>query len=199
MFPFLQSSLHLCSLHHCLHPIIPFPNRPSLPKIMTNIRRNRTEILEGHSETLQTLRVRLLVFKLSVLWEAAVSFYPMSNVLWAKWKAESDLQIHLLSKVLLEDLEAEQVQLDCSPLGTSSSPTSVGSVRSPGSSSANTGTPGTRIQSQHEVLQSFFQSLLTTNTRDRTANAAAASRSSADLRTSEEQLTTIEGDDKLDK
>ena len=110
MFPFLQSSSHLCSLRHCLHSTIPFQNKPSLPKIMTNIRKNQTEILEGHSETLQTLPVPLLV--LSVLWEAAVSIYPMSNVLWAKWKAESELQIHLLSKVL-EDLEAEQVQLDC--------------------------------------------------------------------------------------
>ena len=76
---FLQSSLHLCSLRHCLHSIIPFQNKPSLPRIMTNIRRNQTEILEGHSETLQTLPVRLLV--LSVLWEAAVSIYPTSNVL----------------------------------------------------------------------------------------------------------------------
>ena len=79
IFPFLQSSLHLCSLRHCLHSIIPFQNKPSLPKIMTNIRKNQTEILEGHSETLQTLPVRLLV--LSVLWEAAVSIYPTSNVL----------------------------------------------------------------------------------------------------------------------
>jgi dynein light intermediate chain 1 len=68
-----------------------------------------------------------------------------------------------------------------SPLGTSSSPTNVGSVRSPGSPSANTGTPG--ATSQHEVLQNFFQSLLSTNTKDRTANAAAASRGAADLRT----------------
>ena len=80
-----------------------------------------------------------------------------------------------------------------SPLGISSSPTSVGSVRLPGSPSANTGTPGATGQSQHEVLQSFFQSLLTTNTNVRTANG------SADLRISEEQLTTIEGDDKSDK
>ena len=49
-----------------------------------------------------------------------------------------------------------------SPLGTSSSPTSIGSVRSPWSPSANTGTPGATRQSQHEVL-----------------NAAAAGRSSA--------------------
>ena len=86
-----------------------------------------------------------------------------------------------------------------SPLGTSSSPTSIGSLRSPGSPSANTGTPGATEQSQHEVLLSFFQCLLTTNTKDRTANAAAVSRGSADLRTTEEQLTTIESDDKLDK
>ena len=85
------------------------------------------------------------------------------------------------------------------PLGTLSSPTSIGSVRSPWSPSANTGVPGTTGQSQHEVLQNFFQSLLSTNTRDRTANAAAASRSSADLKTTEDQLTTIEGDDKSDK
>jgi dynein light intermediate chain 1 len=65
-----------------------------------------------------------------------------------------------------------------SPLGTSPSPTNVG-VRSPGSPSANTGTPGTTGQSQHEVLQNFFQSLLSTNTRDRTA---AASRDATDLR-----------------
>ena len=70
-----------------------------------------------------------------------------------------------------------------STLGTSSSPTSVGSVRSPGSPSANTGTSGATGQSQHEVLQNFFQSLLSTNTKDRTANAAAASRGAADLRT----------------
>jgi len=72
-----------------------------------------------------------------------------------------------------------------SPLGTSSSsPTNVGSMRSPGSpSAANTGTPGATGQSQHEVLQNFFQSLLSTNTKDRTANAAAASRGSTDLRT----------------
>ena len=86
-----------------------------------------------------------------------------------------------------------------SPLGTSSSPTSIGSLRSPGSPSANTGTPGATGQSQHVVLQNFFQSLICTNTMDGTANAAAASRSSADLRTSEEQLSTIEGDDKSDK
>jgi dynein light intermediate chain 1 len=67
-----------------------------------------------------------------------------------------------------------------SPLGTPSSPTNVDSVRSPGS--ANT-TPGATGQSQHEVLQNFFQSLLSTNTKDRTANAAAASRGAADLRT----------------
>ena len=70
-----------------------------------------------------------------------------------------------------------------SALGTSSSPTNVGSVRSPGSPSANTGTPSATGQSQHEVLQNFFQSLLSTNTKDRTANAAAASRGTADLRT----------------
>ena len=70
-----------------------------------------------------------------------------------------------------------------SPLGTSSSPSNVGSVRSPGSPSANTGVPGTTGQSQHEVLQNFFQSLLSTNTKDRTANAAAASKGAADLRT----------------
>ena len=70
-----------------------------------------------------------------------------------------------------------------SPLGTSSSPTNVGSVRSPGSPSASTGTPGATGQSQHEVLQNFFQSLLSTNTKDRTANAAAASKGAADLRT----------------
>jgi hypothetical protein len=46
---------------------------------MTKIRRNQIEILEGLSETLQNMRVRLLV--LSVLWEAAVSIYPMSSVL----------------------------------------------------------------------------------------------------------------------
>ena len=86
-----------------------------------------------------------------------------------------------------------------SPLGTSSSPTSIGSLRSPGSQSANTGTHGATGQSQHVVLQNFFQSLISTNTRDRTANAAAASRSSADLRSSEEQLSTIEGDDKSNK
>ena len=49
------------------------------------------------------------------------------------------------------------------------------------------------------VLQNFFQGLLTTNTKNRTANAAAASRSSADLKTTEEQLTTIEGDNKSDR
>ena len=70
-----------------------------------------------------------------------------------------------------------------SPLGISSSPTNVGSVRSPGSPSANTGTPGATGQSRHEVLQNFFQSLLSTNTKDRTANATAASRGAADLRT----------------
>ena len=40
---FLQSSLHRRSLRHYLHSIIPFQNKPSLPKIMTNIRRNQTE------------------------------------------------------------------------------------------------------------------------------------------------------------
>ena len=133
IFPFLQSSLHRRSLRHYLHSIIPSQNNPSLPKIMTNLRRNQTKILEGHSEPLLTL---------PVLWEAAASIYPLSNVLWAKWKAESDLQLHLLSKLLLEDLEAEQV-----PIGPSSSPTSVGSVRSPGSPSANTGTPSAKGQS----------------------------------------------------
>ena len=71
IFPFLQSSLHLCSLRHFLHSTIPFQNKPSLPRIITNIRRNQTEILEGHSETLLALPVRLPV--LSDLWEAAVS------------------------------------------------------------------------------------------------------------------------------
>ena len=70
-----------------------------------------------------------------------------------------------------------------SPLGTSSSPTNAGSMRSPGSPSAITSTPSATGQSQHEVLQNFFQSLLSTNTKDRTANAAAASRGAADLRT----------------
>ena len=64
-FPFFTINLHLCSLCHCLHSIIPFQSKPSLPKIMTNLRRNQTEILEGHSETLLTLPVRLMV--LSVL------------------------------------------------------------------------------------------------------------------------------------
>ena len=64
-----------------------------------------------------------------------------------------------------------------SSLGTSSSPTNVGQ-RSPVSTTANPSTPspGATGQSQHEVLQNFFQSLLSTNTKDRTANAAAASR-----------------------
>ena len=31
IFPFLQSSLHLCSLRHFLHSTIPFHNKPSLP------------------------------------------------------------------------------------------------------------------------------------------------------------------------
>jgi len=72
-----------------------------------------------------------------------------------------------------------------SPLGTSSSPTNIGGVRSPATPTANTGTPspGSTGQSQHEVLQNFFQSLLSTNTKDRTANAAAASRGTAGLRT----------------
>ena len=91
--PFFTINLHLCSLCHCLHSIIPFQNKPSLPKIMMNIWRNQTEILEEHSKTLLTLSVQLLV--LLGLWEAAVSIYPMLNVLWAKRKAESDLQIHL--------------------------------------------------------------------------------------------------------
>jgi len=65
-----------------------------------------------------------------------------------------------------------------SPLGVLSSP--VG-AHAPGSPSANTGSPspGAAGQSQHEVLQNFFQSLLSTNTKDRTANAAAASRGAA--------------------
>ena len=68
-----------------------------------------------------------------------------------------------------------------SPLGTSSSPANVNSSRSPGSPSANTGTPspGATGQSQHEVLQNFFQSLLSTNTKDR----AAANRGATGLRT----------------
>lgn len=71
-----------------------------------------------------------------------------------------------------------------SSLGTSSSPTNISSARSPGSPAANTGTPSpsAAVQSQHEVLQNFFQSLLSTNTKDRTANAAAASRGTAGLR-----------------
>ena len=68
-------------------------------------------------------------------------------------------------------------------LGTLSSVSS----RSPGSPSANTGSPspGATGQSQHEVLQNFFQSLLSTNTKDRTANAAAAGRSATGWRTGE--------------
>ena len=43
------------------------------------------------------------------------SSFNLPNVECAlnEWKAESDLQIHLLSKVLLEDLETEQIQLGC--------------------------------------------------------------------------------------
>ena len=49
------------------------------------------------------------------------------------------------------------------------SPTSISTTRSPVSPSANPGqSPGG--QSQHEVLQNFFQSLL--STKDRTANAS---------------------------
>ena len=71
-----------------------------------------------------------------------------------------------------------------SQLGTSSSPTNIG-ARSPGSPAANPTipSPGAGGQSQHEVLQNFFQSLLSTNTKDRTANAAAASRGATGLRT----------------
>ena len=38
IFPFLQSSLHLCSLCHFLHSTIPFQNKPSLPRIFEEIR-----------------------------------------------------------------------------------------------------------------------------------------------------------------
>jgi dynein light intermediate chain 1, cytosolic len=71
-----------------------------------------------------------------------------------------------------------------SPLGTSSSLTNGGGVRSPAPPSAtNAGSPSPGAgQSQHEVLQNFFQSLLSTNTKDRTANAAAASRGAAGSR-----------------
>ena len=91
-----------------------FQSKPSLPKFMTNLRRNQTEILEGHSEILLTLPVRLMV--LSVLsTPLGSSSFNLPNVERAlsEWIAESDLQIHLLSKVLLEDLEAEQIQLGC--------------------------------------------------------------------------------------
>lgn len=72
-----------------------------------------------------------------------------------------------------------------SALGTSSPPTNIGGARSPASPTPNPGTPspGATGQSQHEVLQNFFQSLLSTNTKDRTANAAAASRGTASLKT----------------
>ena len=109
-------------------------------------------------------------------------------------EAESDLQIHLLSKVLLEDLETEQIQLGCPHWAPRLHPLVMVVCVHLGHRqlipSANTGTPGATGQSQHVVLQNFFQSLISTNTRDFTANAAAASKSSADLRISE----TIEGD-----
>ena len=67
------------SLRRCLRSTIQSQNKPSLQKTTMKIRRNQTKILEGRSETLQNLRVPLRV--LLVLWEAAVSIYPMSNVL----------------------------------------------------------------------------------------------------------------------
>ncbi|KDR84036.1 hypothetical protein GALMADRAFT_236631 [Galerina marginata CBS 339.88] len=62
-----------------------------------------------------------------------------------------------------------------SALGTSSSPTNISAARSPVSPSATTASPspGATGQTQHEVLQNFFQSLL--STKDRTA--AGANRS----------------------
>ncbi|KAF8165637.1 dynein 1 light intermediate chain [Crassisporium funariophilum] len=66
-----------------------------------------------------------------------------------------------------------------SPLG-SSSPTSIGAARSPSSPTMNTSSApspnGQGGQTQHEVLQNFFQSLLSTKDRTNAATAAAASR-----------------------
>ena len=120
----------------------------------------------------------------------------MSNMLWEKWKVKSGLPIHLLSKVLLEELEAEQVQQGCPHWAPRlHSPVLVVCVHL-----GHRQLIPAPLAQQDSLSMRFckisFTSLVSTNTRDRTANAAATSRSSADLRTSEEQLSTIEGDDK---
>jgi hypothetical protein len=67
-----------CSQPHSLHSTTRRPNKPSLPKTTTKMRRNPTGILVVHSEILQTsLQPRL------VSWarlEAVVSVFRMSSV-----------------------------------------------------------------------------------------------------------------------
>ena len=118
--------------------------------------------IEGHSETLLTLPVRLLVL--------SVNSFNLPNVEHALREMESEIGPANTSAIegTTRRIGGRAGTAGLSPLGTSSSPTSVCSVRSPGSPSANTGTPGAKGQSQHVVLQNFFQSLLTTITKNRT-------------------------------
>ena len=61
-----------------------------------------------------------------------------------------------------------------SPLGTSSSPISVGSVRSPGHRQLIPARLAQKDSHSMRFCKISFTSLVSTNTRDRTANAAAA-------------------------
>ncbi|CAA7260130.1 unnamed protein product [Cyclocybe aegerita] len=65
-----------------------------------------------------------------------------------------------------------------SALGTTTSPTSLAGARSPASPGGPgaSSSPGAGGQTQHEVLQNFFQSLLSTKDRTAAANRTAPSR-----------------------
>ena len=100
---------------------------------MTNLRRNQTEILEGHSETLLTLPVRLMV--LSVLsTPLGSSSFNLLNIERALSEMESGIGPANISAIegTTRKLGGRAGTVGLSPLGTSSSPSGVGSVRSPG-------------------------------------------------------------------
>ena len=87
----------------------PVPEQAYLAKNLTNIRDPR-----GAFRNLLTFFFASMVA--GIVGPLGSSSFNLHNVERAlnEWKAESDLQIHLLSKLLLEDLEeAKQAQLDC--------------------------------------------------------------------------------------
>ena len=125
IFPFLQSSLHLCSLRHFLHSTIPFHNKPSLPND-ENSEEIRQRSSRGFPKPYRLCRCGC---------QCCRSFGKQqfqSTQCRTCFQRNEKRNRTCKYTWLQEDLEAEQVQL-ASQLGTSSSTTSVGSVRSPGS------------------------------------------------------------------